>query len=130
MSLLFACLSCRVDVKADVKEFFCFLRPSAAFAASTVPLIYVRYVRNSQMHGKCIVKSKAGLLLGFLFHPGIACGIPHTPKKRSRADDTRALNDQLGIINGRYYRDYMSIYAKYEEADGHKTLNSEILQTI
>lgn len=40
------------------------------------------------------------------------------------------LNDQLGIINERYYRDYMSTYAKYKEADGHKTLNSEILQTI
>ena len=40
------------------------------------------------------------------------------------------LNDQLGITNERYYRDYMSIYAKYKEADGQKTLNSEILQTI
>jgi len=58
----------------------------------------------------------------------ISHAIFHTHQKSEAVLMT--LNDQLGIINERYYRDYMSTYAKYKEADGHKTLNSEILQTI
>ena len=53
-----------------------------------------------------------------------------THTKKAKPCVLMTLNDQLGIINERYYRDYMSTYAKYKEADGHKTLNSEILQTI
>ena len=69
----------------------------------------------------CQIESGA-IILGFLFHPGIA--------RTHQTSEQMTLNDQLGITNERYYRDYMSIYAKYNEADGHKTLNSEILQTI
>ena len=70
---------------------------------------------------------KWGYCLGFYFTRASHAAF-HTHQKSEAVLMT--LNDQLGIINGRYYRDYMSIYAKYEEADGHKTLNSEILQTI
>ena len=66
---------------------------------------------------------KWGYCLGFYFTRA-----SHTHQKSEAVLMT--LNYQLGIINERYYRDYMSTYAKYKEADGHKTLNSEILQTI
>ena len=71
---------------------------------------------------------KRGYYLGFYFTRASHAAF-HTHQK-SEAVLMTLLNDQLGIINERYYRDYMSTYAKYKEADGHKTLNSEILQTI
>lgn len=112
-------------VKADVKEFFSFL------FCGHLPLSPLQLCRlftyDTYVIPKCMENALSNRKWGYNTWVSISpAGIART----HQTSEQMTLNDQLGITNERYYRDYMSIYAKYNEADGHKTLNSEILQTI